>query len=62
MYAVSEEYREAMHSKVQTFRLTGTAGNKPFTEANILKGSFSITNQRIREFLKQTYKNGINGL
>ena len=45
MYAVSEEYREAMHSKVQTFRLTGTAGNKPFTEANILKGSFSITNQ-----------------
>ena len=40
MYAVSEEYREAMHSKVQTFRLTGTARNKPFTEANILKGSF----------------------
>lgn len=45
MYAVSEEYREAMHGKVQTFRLTGTAGNRPFTDANILKGSFSVTNQ-----------------
>ena len=45
MYAVSEEYRKAMHGKVQTFRLTGTAGNRPFTEANILKGSFSVTNQ-----------------
>lgn len=45
MYQVSEAYREAMHRKVQTFRLTGTAGNKAFTDANILKGSFSITNQ-----------------
>lgn len=45
MYQVSEAYREAMHRKVQTFRLTGMAGNYPFTEANILKGSFSVTNQ-----------------
>ena len=45
MYAVSEAYREAMHGKVQTFRLNGTAGNRPFTDANILKGSFTITNQ-----------------
>ena len=45
MYQVSEAYREAMHRKVQTFRLTGMAGNHPFTEANILKGSFSVTNQ-----------------
>ena len=45
MYAVSEEYRKAMHGRVQTFRLTGTAGEKPFTDANILKGSFSVTNQ-----------------
>ena len=45
MYQVSEAYREAMHRKVQTFRLTGMAGSHPFTEANILKGSFSVTNQ-----------------
>ena len=45
MYPVSQKYREAMHDKVQTFRLTGTAGNKPFTQENILKGSFSVTNQ-----------------
>ena len=45
MYQVSEAYWEAMHRKVQTFRLTGMAGNHPFTEANILKGSFSVTNQ-----------------
>ena len=45
MYQVSEAYREAMHQKVQTFRLTGMAGNHSFTEANILKGSFSVTNQ-----------------
>ena len=45
MYAISEAYREAMHDKVQTFRLTGTAGLRPFTDENILKGSFSVTNQ-----------------
>lgn len=45
MYAVSEAYREAMHDKVQTFRMTGTAGSRSFTDENILKGSFSVTNQ-----------------
>lgn len=45
MYAISEAYREAMHDKVQTFRMTGTAGSRRFTDENILKGSFSVTNQ-----------------
>ena len=49
MYAVSNAYREAMKSPVQHFRLRGTIVNKNmtynFTEKNILKGSFTISNQ-----------------
>ncbi len=49
MYPVSDAYKEAMKSPVQHFKLRGTITNKnmtyPFTEENILKGSFSISNQ-----------------
>lgn len=45
MYAVSDEYKEAMKKPVQRFRMTGTVSDKQFTDENILKGSFSITNQ-----------------
>lgn len=45
MYAVSEEYKKAMKKTVQRFRMTGTVGTVPFTDDNILAGSFSITNQ-----------------
>ncbi len=49
MYEVSEAYRQAMKSPVQHFKLRGTITNKnmvySFTEENILKGSFSISNQ-----------------
>ena len=45
MYAVSEQYKVAMKQPVQRFRMTGTIGDHPFTDDNILAGSFSITNQ-----------------
>ena len=45
MYAVSEQYKAAMKQPVQRFRMTGTIGDHPFTDDNILAGSFSITNQ-----------------
>lgn len=45
MYAVSDEYRIAMKRPVQQFRMRGTFSNLPFTEDNILSGSFVITNQ-----------------
>lgn len=45
MYAVSDEYKDAMKKPVQRFRMTGTVSEKQFTDENILKGSFSITNQ-----------------
>lgn len=45
MYAVSDEYEIAMKKPVQRFRMTGTVSGIPFTDDNILKGSFSITNQ-----------------
>ena len=45
MYPVSEEYRKAMKSAVQRYKLMGTVDGVPFTECNILAGSFSITNQ-----------------
>lgn len=45
MYAVSDEYKDAMKKPVQRFRMTGTVAEKQFTDENILKGSFSITNQ-----------------
>ena len=49
MYPVSEAYKEAMKSPVQHFKLRGTITNKNmtyfFSEENVLKGSFSISNQ-----------------
>lgn len=45
MYAVSDEYKIAMKRPVQRFRMKGTFANLPFTEENILSGSFVITNQ-----------------
>lgn len=47
MYNVSEEYRETIHSEVFKTRLTFTieGDNTTYTDENILKGSFSITNQ-----------------
>lgn len=45
MYAVSDAYKIAMKRPVQRFRMTGTVSSMPFSDANILKGSFSITNQ-----------------
>lgn len=45
MYAVSENYLIAMKQPVQRFRMTGKIGNQPFTDNNIMKGSFCYTNQ-----------------
>jgi hypothetical protein len=45
MYAVSEVYKTTMKQPVQRYRLAGTIGDTLFTQDNILKGSFSITNQ-----------------
>lgn len=45
MYKVSQKYLEAMRRPVQRHRIKGTVGEVPFTEANILSGSFSITGQ-----------------
>lgn len=45
MYQVSEAYKDAMHERVQRFRMRGTIGDASFTDQNILAGSFSITNQ-----------------
>ena len=45
MYQVSQKYLEAMKRPVQRHRVRGTVGNVPFTEADILAGSFSITGQ-----------------
>ena len=45
MYPVSNAYKEAMHSRVQSFRVTGTIGDVAFSDENILEGSLSITNQ-----------------
>lgn len=45
MYKISEDYKKAMRQPVHRFRMTGTVAGAPFTEKNILEGSFSITNQ-----------------
>lgn len=45
MYNVSADYRAAMARPVQRTRLTGTIASIEFTDANIVKGSFSISNQ-----------------
>lgn len=45
MYKVSEKYKEAMKRPVQRHAMKGRIGTHPFTDKNILEGSFSITNQ-----------------
>lgn len=45
MYSVSNKYRQDMKEPVARFALSGTIGTESFTEANIIGGSFSITNQ-----------------
>lgn len=45
MYKVSQKYLEAMKRPVQRHRIKGTVGEIPFTEKDILSGSFSITGQ-----------------
>ena len=45
MYAVSQEYIEAMHRPVQRHKLTGTIGETTFDESDILSGSFSLNGQ-----------------
>lgn len=45
MYEVSDAYKKSMKEPVQRFRIGGTVATAPFTDINVLKGSFSITNQ-----------------
>lgn len=45
MYPVSNDYLAAIKAPAIKSRITGTIGSTPFTDANILQGSFSITNQ-----------------
>lgn len=45
MYSVSNKYIQDMKEPVARFALSGTIGTESFTEANIVGGSFSITNQ-----------------
>lgn len=45
MYAVSNAYKEAMKKPVQRSKVEGKIGSVPFSDVNILSGSFSITNQ-----------------
>lgn len=45
MYQVSDLYKQAMKRPVQRHAMKGTIGDIPFTDRNILAGSFSITNQ-----------------
>ena len=45
MYQVSEAYKKAMKEPVHRFLIGGSISNTTFSDRNILKGSFSITNQ-----------------
>lgn len=45
MYAVSNDYIAAMLSPVQEHDLKGTIGEDSFTDADVLAGSFSISNK-----------------
>lgn len=45
MYNVSNAYKEAVKGNVIRYSLSGTIGSVPFTEQNIVEGSFSISNQ-----------------
>ena len=44
MYSVSADYLTALASPVARFRLSGTVGSTPFTEENVVFGTFTITN------------------
>lgn len=45
MYEVSAAYKKAMKEPVHRFLIGGSISNTPFSDRNVLKGSFSITNQ-----------------
>lgn len=45
MYQVSAAYKKAMKEPVHRFLIGGSISNTTFSDRNILKGSFSITNQ-----------------
>lgn len=45
MYPVSNDYLAAIKAPAIRSRITGTIGSTPFTDENILQGSFTITNQ-----------------
>lgn len=45
MYSVSNAFLEQMKSPIQEHKITGTIGSVSFDEANIVEGSFSISNQ-----------------
>lgn len=45
MYRVSSEYLSAIKQPAIRSRVVGTIAGEPFTDENILEGSFSITNQ-----------------
>ena len=45
MYEVSAAYKKAMKEPVHRFLIGGSISNTTFSDRNILKGSFSITNQ-----------------
>lgn len=45
MYEVSQEYKEAIKKPIQKYKLKVNVGQAPITEADIVAGSFQITNQ-----------------
>ena len=45
MYAVSQDYIEAMHRPVQRHKLTGIISETAFEESDILSGSFTLSGQ-----------------
>ena len=45
MYAVSQDYQTAETKAVKQFKLKGKCCGKDFADADILSGSFSISNQ-----------------
>ena len=45
MYAVSNDFKSAMHRKVQRHKIKGMIGTASFSDENILEGSLTIVNQ-----------------
>lgn len=45
MYGVSNQYKSAMHQRVQEHKVHGSIGNVQFVDEDILYGSMTITNQ-----------------